>query len=236
MIPGGEGQGPLLALLLLAGAGGLLALSGVPGLFLPRRSPWSSRLATALTVVACLVGLSGAFPLLATTENARLAFPSPFAGLRSALGVDALSAWFAVPILLVGALGSIYGEAYWPARRHPRTSRRLRFCYGLLLASLVFVLLARDGSTFLVAWEVMALTNFFLVTTEEHDPAVRRAGWLYLLYSHVTILGLLRLLRPAALADRGARLRTAPGRGARVGAQRALRPRARGRLRPEGRG
>jgi formate hydrogenlyase subunit 3/multisubunit Na+/H+ antiporter MnhD subunit len=36
----------------------------------------------------------------------------------------------------------------------------------------------------------MALTNFFLVTTEEQDATVRRAGWLYLLYSHVTILGL----------------------------------------------
>ena len=49
----------------------------------------------------------------------------------------------------------------------------------------------------------MALTNFFLVTTEEHDPAVRRAGWLYLLYSHVTILGLFAFFVPAALADRG---------------------------------
>ena len=36
----------------------------------------------------------------------------------------------------------------------------------------------------------MALTNFFLVTIEENDLEVRRAGWLYLLYSHVTILGL----------------------------------------------
>jgi hydrogenase-4 component B len=58
---------------------------------------------------------------------------------------------------------------------------------------MVFVLLARDGATFLVAWEVMALTNFFLVTTEEGAAPVRRAGWLYLLYSHVTILGLFAL-------------------------------------------
>ena len=37
--------------------------------------------------------------------------------------------------------------------------------------------LARDGFTFLVAWEAMALTTYFLVVTEEERPAVREAGW-----------------------------------------------------------
>ncbi len=145
--------------------------------------------------------------------------------MRSVLGVDALSAWFAVPVLVVGGLGSIFATAYWPARRHPRNGRRLHFCYGLLLASLVFILLARDGTSFLIAWEVMALTNFFLVTIEENDAEVRRAGWLYLLYSHVTILGLFAFFmlqhqltgalgfeRIAAAAPAGARTRSSCSR------------------------
>ena len=178
------------ALLALVGAGALLAASGVPGLLLDRRSPWGQRIANGLTLAACALGLAGAFLMLQGAGEVRLELPSPFPGLRTVLGVDTLSAWFAVPVFLVGGLGSLFGTAYWPARRHPRTGRRLRFCYGLLLASLVFVLLARDGASFLIAWEVMALTNFFLVTIEENDREVRRAGWLYLLYSHVTILGL----------------------------------------------
>ncbi len=181
---------PLAALHLLLGAAALLALAGVPGLLMPRRSPWGPRLATLLTVCACLLGLAGALPLLTAPEGATLNFASPLPGHRAELGVDALSGWFAIPVFVVGGLGSIYGLAYWPARRRPRNGRRLRLCYGLLLASLVLVLLSRDGASFLVAWEVMALTNFFLVTIEEGDAAVRRAGWLYLLYSHVTILGL----------------------------------------------
>ncbi len=178
------------ALHILVGAGGLLALAGVPGLLLDRRSPWGQRIANGLILAACSVGLVGAFLMLRATHELRLDLPSPFPGLRSVLGVDALSAWFAVPVLVVGGLGSIFATAYWPARRHPHNGRRLHFCYGLLLASLVFILLARDGTSFLIAWEVMALTNFFLVTIEENDVEVRRAGWLYLLYSHVTILGL----------------------------------------------
>ena len=178
------------ALHLVVGAGALLALSGVPGLLLGRRSLWGQRLANLLTVAACGAGLAGAFWMLAVPRQTTLELPSPFPGMRTLLGGDALSAWFAVPVFLVGGLGSIFGSAYWSAGRRPRNGRRLRLCYGWLLASLVFVLLARDGASFLIAWEVMALTNFFLVTIEENNAEVRRAGWLYLLYSHVTILGL----------------------------------------------
>jgi|CXWL01.1.fsa_nt_gi hydrogenase-4 component B len=188
-IPDGVPQSPL-ALLLLVGAGGLAALSGVPGLLLGWRSVWGPRLATSVLGFACLVGAAGATLLLAQSGTALVAFASPFPGVDAQLGADALSAWFALPVFVVGGLGAVYGLGYWPLRRHPRNGRRLGLCYGLLVGSLVFVLLARDGATFLVAWEVMALTNFFLVTTEESDRSVRRAGWLYLLYSHVTILGL----------------------------------------------
>jgi hydrogenase-4 component B len=187
----GGASEPSLALVLLVGAGGLLALSGVPGLLLGWRSAWGPRVATAAIVSASLAGIAGSLLLLSGAPgDAALGFASPFLGLRARLGADALSGWFAVPVFVVGGLGAIYGLAYWPARRHPRHGRRLRLCYGLLLASMVFILLAQDGATFLIAWEVMALTNYFLVATEEHDPAARRAGWIFLLYSHVTVLGL----------------------------------------------
>jgi hydrogenase-4 component B len=189
----GAEPGQSLALLLLAGAAGLLAASGVPGLFLSWRSPWGPRWATALTVAGSLLGLAGGCLALGTSGGAAWSFPSPVPGFRAGLGADALSGFFALPVFLVGGLGSIYGMAYWAPRRHPRNGRRLRFCYGLMLASLTLITLARDGMVFLVGWEVMTLANFFLVTTEDEDPAVRGAGWLYLLYSHVTILALFAL-------------------------------------------
>jgi hydrogenase-4 component B len=129
--------------------------------------------------------------LAGPSDLLRVASPTP--GMVARIGVDALTGLFCVPVFLVGGLGSLYGIAYWPSRLRPRNSRRLRLCYGLLVASLVWITLARDSIAFLVAWEVMALTNFFLVTTEDDDAAVRGAGWVYLLYSHVTVLGLFAL-------------------------------------------
>ena len=38
---------------------------------------------------------------------------------------------------------------------------------------------------FLVAWEVMSLASFFLVTFEHEKASVRRAGWTYLVATHL---------------------------------------------------
>ncbi len=184
-------EGPVMALTLLVAAGILLAASGVPGLLLSWRSVWGPRAAAAGVLGAAALGIPGA--LLALGRDAApllLALPPGAAGLRPTLGVDALSACFALPLLVVGAAGSVYGLAYWPPTRHPRTGRRLRFAYGLLLAGMLFVTLARDAASFLIAWEVMALSGWFLVITETAAPGVRAAGWLYLLYSHAGTLAI----------------------------------------------
>jgi len=180
---------PSAALLLLVAAGGLFAASGLAGLALPRRSRWGARIATGAISIGSLLGLAGGFLALGGDAGGELALPSPLPGLRAALGAGPLAGFFTLPVFLVGGLGALFGAGHGT----PHGGRRLRLCYGLLLAALTFIPLARDGITFLVAWEVMALTNFFLIATEESDAAVRRAGWIYLLYSHVTILALFAL-------------------------------------------
>ena len=185
------------ALLLLLAGSGLAALSGVPGLLLSWRSAWGARISVALVLAGSVLGVAGGVLALGEGEaggGGALVVATPVPGMAAALGADVLTGVFAIPAFLVGGLGALYGTAYWSVRRHPRNGRRLRLCYGLLIASLAWITMARDGIAFLVAWEVMALTNFFLVTTEDEDRAVRGAGWVYLLYSHVTVLGLFALV------------------------------------------
>ena len=63
--------------------------------------------------------------------------------------------------------------------------------YHLFLASMGFVLLADDAYAFMVAWETMALSSYFLVTTQHRIPEIRRAGFLYLLIAHVGAIAIL---------------------------------------------
>jgi hydrogenase-4 component B len=195
------------ALALLIAAGCVLAASGVPGLFLSWRSPWGPRTATLATVVGCLLGLFGCALALGRSTALSLSLPAAVPGAPLRLAVDGLSAFFAVPAFVVGGLGSIYGLAYWRPAEHPRNGRRLRLCYGLLLASIVFITLSRDGVGFLVAWEVMALSGFFLVTTDGRSRQVRRAGWLYLIFSHAGTLCLFGFFAALSRASGGFALR-----------------------------
>src|SRR5258708_36758258 len=50
---------------------------------------------------------------------------------------------------------------------------------------MVVVILARNGVLLLMAWEMMALSSFFLVTFEDEKESTRQAGWTYLIASHI---------------------------------------------------
>jgi formate hydrogenlyase subunit 3/multisubunit Na+/H+ antiporter MnhD subunit len=63
--------------------------------------------------------------------------------------------------------------------------------YHLFLASMGFVLLADDAYAFMVAWETMALSSYFLVTAQHGIPEIRSAGFLYLLMAHVGAIAIL---------------------------------------------
>src|SRR5262249_930045 len=52
---------------------------------------------------------------------------------------------------------------------------------------------ARNGVLFLAAWEIMAISAYFLVTTEDDQAEARAAGWVYLVATHTATLCLFAL-------------------------------------------
>jgi len=158
-----------------------------------RRSPWSQRLALGLVLAGALLGVGAGLAVLLGRPAEALHLPAVMGGLGAWLRLDPLAAFFLLPVHVLGAAGSLFGLRYWRQEEHPSDGARLRFFYGLLIAAMAGVLLAADGLTFLIAWEVMALSGFFLVATEDERPEVRQAGWLYLVATHVGTLALFGL-------------------------------------------
>jgi formate hydrogenlyase subunit 3/multisubunit Na+/H+ antiporter MnhD subunit len=106
------------------------------------------------------------------------------------LRCDALSCLF---LLLLGAATtgiSLFAGGYF-RQGHGAAPGRLCLQYHIFLASMGCVLLADDAYTFMVAWESMALSSYFLVTTQHRLAEIRRAGFLYLLMAHVGALAIL---------------------------------------------
>jgi hydrogenase-4 component B len=162
----------------------LTLVSGVPGLF--TRSAYTQRIATLLHSAGCAAGLvSAIFALVQEGFRFQLSWTVP--GGWIAFRFDSLSAFFLIPFFIVLCLGSIYGEHYWPHAAHPVSGRKLRLFYGSLSAGLALVTIAGDAWTFLFGWEITGLSAFFLVTTESNEEALR-AGWIYLIATHVSTL------------------------------------------------
>ncbi len=186
----GVGMQSNLPLELIFVAGLFLAFSGVPGLFMNRQSSLGQLVATLLAVFGGVLGLLGTGLVLVRGVGKAVVLNWPIPDSSLALNVDALSAFFLIPVFLVSGLGSIYGMSYWKAANHPSNGQKLRFFYGLLPASMTLLLAARNSIHFLIGWEVMALSTFFLVTTEDEDLEVRKAGWLYFIATRVGTLAL----------------------------------------------
>jgi hydrogenase-4 component B len=188
----------------------LAAGSGVPGLFFDRtgkltghspassasapsarladgRSTGGERIAAALVALGAAAAIIGAALALARPgEGIRLPWPVPGGALH--VQIDALSAMFVLQIFVVALVGAVYGLGYWRQAEHPENGRKLRLFYGLLVAGLALVVVARNAILFLAGWEVMALAAFLTITTEDERREVREVGYVYLVATRVGTL------------------------------------------------
>jgi hydrogenase-4 component B len=179
-----------LVFVALAAYGGTAAIA-----VLALRSP---RLGSAIgsfgAIGAGAIGLFSALRTLARGSHAswRLANEVIFGGGIHA-GVDSLSAFFLVPIFLLSSVAALYGRAYLASFERRRSLGAHWAAYNLVVASMVCVVIARDALSFLFAWEVMTLAAFVLVTFEHDNESVRRAGWVYLIASHIAYAALIAM-------------------------------------------
>ncbi len=105
--------------------------------------------------------------------------------VRFCVQLDALSAFFLLPILVLAIVAALYGGEYLMAYRSRKNLGGAWFFFNLLVASMVMVVIARNSILFLIAWEIMSLASFFLVTFEDEKESVREAGWTYLVATHL---------------------------------------------------
>jgi len=179
----------LLSIDLLLIAASAWLLIGLGGLAAPRKLLFISRVLFPLgALVSVAVGLVALVSLGQTPEVAVLAIGLP--DLPFHLRLDNLNAVFALLLGFASAGISIYSAGYF-RKGEGAAPGLLCLEYHLFLASMLMVLLADDGYSFMVAWESMALSSFFLVTTDHRHEEIRRAGYLYLLIAHVGAIAIL---------------------------------------------
>jgi len=175
----------MLCLLLLTA----WCMAGLAGLARPLSIAFVGRTLFPLgAVFGAALALVAAISLTHPTEQ--LVLPIGLPDLPVHLRLDGLSGVF---LILLGATAtgiSIFAAGYF--RQGEGTAPGL-IClqYHLFLASMGFVLLADDAYAFMLAWETMALSSYFLVTTQHRIPEIRKAGFLYLVMAHLGAIAIL---------------------------------------------
>src|SRR6266851_465107 len=177
---------PLTLCLLLLTA---WCMAGLAGLVRPLSIVFVGRMLFPVgAVVGAALAAVAATSLTHPTEQ--LVLPVGLPNLPAHLRLDGLSGVFLILLGAASAGISIFAAGYF--RRGEGTAPGLMCLqYHLFLASMGFVLLADDAYAFMLAWETMALSSYFLVTTQHRIPEIRKAGFLYLVMAHLGAIAIL---------------------------------------------
>jgi formate hydrogenlyase subunit 3/multisubunit Na+/H+ antiporter MnhD subunit len=179
------------------------------------RATLGVRLVYGTAALMCLVLAAGGIAgLVGAAEAMALPFGPPWGAMRLAL--DPLSAWFLLILGLCGLAASAFAFGHV---KGPEAPRRL-VPYPLFLAGMGLTLLAADGFTLVLGFELMSFASWVLVAHEHEQAENRRAARLYLGFAALGGAGLILcfgLLAAGASAGAGFdALRAAPPDGLRA--------------------
>lgn len=175
----------------------LFAGGALLSLFLGRRKSALS-VASLSTFSASLFGFGFTVYFLLSGGSLSGSLPLPLPVGECILSLDPLASVFLLPVFFLGAVGGYL----LPARIKAIEGKEMEgsvhygrhgFFFCILSLSMVLVLLAADAVLFLIAWEIMSLSPFFLISPQDKDSKERNAAWIYVVAAHLGALPLLLL-------------------------------------------
>ena len=138
-----------------------------------------SALTMMLPAVAVLIK---GIPLIKTVEL------SPITGNVDFI-IDPLTAFFLIVISIMSFLGVLYANGYMkPYLNKGMNVSSHCFFLMMLIASMTMVVTVQNALFFLIVWEIMSLSSFFLVIFEGEKKEVLKAGIKYLVYMHLSVI------------------------------------------------
>ncbi|MBW6501841.1 MAG: NADH-quinone oxidoreductase subunit E [Bacteroidales bacterium] len=144
----------------------------------------------ALFILACGIAVSSVWCFDSLSGTGKILIIEPYIPVLQksiTFTVDRLSAFFIIVINITVLTGLLYAggylRPYYPAKNALRFSIHY-FSYLWLWFSMIMVVLIRDGLPFIIVWEIMALSSFFLVIFDAEDRTIMKTGISYLIQMH----------------------------------------------------
>ena len=162
------------------------AVGGIGSVLLRKNEVLANRWSSSFAVLGSIAGLF--FAGLITVSGYDMSFSLgalivPFFSIS--FHVDKLSAFFIFIISLISLFCSVYAFGYIKHFYKKYDIGALGFFYNTFILGMLLVVSSSNWLFFLIAWEVMSIASYFLVIYDRNDPQNVKAGFLYLVTTHV---------------------------------------------------
>jgi len=132
---------------------------------------------SVISFFASLIGFGGAL--------AELSYGGKFSPINNSsfltyFRLDYVSCFFLLALYLIVVAVSIYGNDYLKKMEEKKQLNFFWMNFHILVFSMCGVLLSKNAFLFLLFWELMAFSSFFLVMTDHKKKEVQKAGLIYL--------------------------------------------------------
>ncbi len=155
--------------------------------------PFNQKIKTA--VLACITSVSAVLTLIPALKvlisgqdlMQVLNFNQIFGNVNFV--IDPLSAFFIIVISVMSLASVIYSRGYLnPYIEQGKNINSHLVFLPMLIASMLLVVTCQNALMFLICWEIMSLSSFFLVIFENEKKEVLKAGIKYLVFMHFSVL------------------------------------------------
>lgn len=164
---------------------GTFVTGAILSLLLKSKGKIANRVSNISAITGSILGIIMSGSLLIGRFQYHTIIQTSFPLLNISINVDQLSAFFILVISTVSLTSSIYGLSYMQKFIKQYSVGSFGFFYNLFIASLILVSSASNSLYFLIVWEIMSITSYFLVIFENKKSENINAGFLYLVMTHL---------------------------------------------------
>ncbi len=170
-------------------AAALILIAGAALALLPVRNTWRAACGIVSQSIATLLTWVAVVPVLAGGREPYVELPWGYPVGALHFRLDALGAFFlswSLPMTLLGAVYAVgYLRKYFAGPRHVGVHFAL---LNMISLSFLMVYTGEHAVTFLMGWEIAALSAWLLVIWDYTNQKVRFAGFNYLVSTHIGLI------------------------------------------------
>ncbi len=165
--------------------------AGYPLIFIHSASRFMRWISLSVTVLTNIILIYISSSIMYTGIALEFSFSQIFPIMGMEFLVDRLAAFFIFTISIISLAVASYSFGYLEHYTQTRRKNIHLFLMNVFILSMIFVVASKNMLAFLIFWELMSVSSFFLVCFEYEKEETRKAGLFYFIMTQLSTVFLI---------------------------------------------